>query len=86
MAEDLNSSKTDGTEHKRHHHHHHHHDDSTSSGEHQHHHHHHHHHSSVKAVTGRKLRRIPWLEGIGLIVVCLILFFVMVMCTKLIQP
>ncbi|MBR6192052.1 MAG: hypothetical protein IKQ68_07855 [Prevotella sp.] len=64
MAEDLNSSKTDGTEHK----------------------HHHHHHSSVKAVTGRKLRRIPWLEGIGLIVVCLILFFVMVMCTKLIQP
>jgi hypothetical protein len=39
----------------------------------------------VKAVTGSKLRRLPWLTGIGLVLVCLTVFFALVMCTKFVS-
>ncbi len=86
MADTLNNQdeKT-----KSHHHHHHHHSSSTSDAKDgttsSHHHHHHHHHHSVKAVTGSKLRRLPWLTGIGLVLVCLTVFFALVMCTKFVS-
>lgn len=80
MAENLNNGaeQKDST---RHHHHHHHHssaDGSSSS-------HHHHHHSSVRLVKGKRTGRLPWAEGLVLILVCVLLFFVIVMCSKLIS-
>ena len=81
MAENLNNGaeQKDST---RHHHHHHHHrssaDGSSSS-------HHHHHHSSVRLVKGKRAGRFPWAEGLGMILICLVLFFVIVMCTKLVS-
>ncbi len=80
MAENLNNGaeQKDST---RHHHHHHHHssaDGSSSS-------HHHHHHSSVRLVKGKRAGRLPWAEGLGMILICLVLFFVIVMCSKLIS-
>ncbi|MBQ8115432.1 MAG: hypothetical protein IJ145_04840 [Prevotella sp.] len=81
MAENLNNGaeQKDST---RHHHHHHHHrssaDGSSSS-------HHHHHHSSVRLVKGKRAGRLPWAEGLGMILICLVLFFVIVMCTKLVS-
>lgn len=80
MAENLNNGaeQKDST---RHHHHHHHHssaDGSSSS-------HHHHHHSSVRLVKGKRAGRLPWAEGLVLILVCVLLFFVIVMCSKLIS-
>ena len=83
MADTLNNQDEKTKSH--HHHHHHHHSSSTSDakdGTTSSHHHHHHHHHSVKAVTGSKLRRLPWLTGIGLVLVCLAVFFALVMCTK----
>ena len=80
MAENLNN----GAEQKntaQHHHHHHHH--SSSDGSSSSHHHHHHHHSSVRLVKGKRAGRLPWAEGLALILVCVLLFFVIVMCTKL---
>ncbi|MBR4269746.1 MAG: hypothetical protein IKQ47_08205 [Prevotella sp.] len=81
MAENLNNGaeQKDST---RHHHHHHHHrssaDGASSS-------HHHHHHSSVRLVKGKRAGRLPWAEGLGMILICLVLFFVIVMCTKLVS-
>ncbi|GEM_PF-2979304 len=80
MAENLNNGaeQKDST---RHHHHHHHHssaDGSSSS-------HHHHHHSSVRLVKGKRAGRLPWAEGLGMILICLVLFFVIVMCSKLVS-
>ncbi|MBQ7451670.1 MAG: hypothetical protein IJV60_03860 [Prevotella sp.] len=81
MAENLNNGaeQKDST---RHHHHHHHHrsstDGSSSSS-------HHHHHSSVRLVKGKRAGRLPWAEGLGMILICLVLFFVIVMCTKLVS-
>ena len=79
MAENLNNGaeQKDST---RHHHHHHHHssaDGSSSS--------HHHHHSSVRLVKGKRAGRLPWAEGLGMILICLVLFFVIVMCSKLVS-
>ena len=85
MADTLNNQDEKTKSH--HHHHHHHHSSSTSDakdGTTSSHHHHHHHHS-VKAVTGSKLRRLPWLTGIGLVLVCLAVFFALVMCTKFVS-
>lgn len=84
MAENLNNTGDERHEMHEHHHHHHHHHHSHSSkdGSSSH---HHHHHSSVRIVTGNRLRRIPWIEGISLIVICLALFFIMVMCTKFVS-
>ena len=86
MADTLNNQDEKTKSH--HHHHHHHHSSSTSDakdGTTSSHHHHHHHHHSVKAVTGSKLRRLPWLTGIGLVLVCLAVFFALVMCTKFVS-
>ena len=52
---------------------------------HHHHHHHHHHHSSVRLVKGKRAGRLPWAEGLGMILICLVLFFVIVMCSKLVS-
>ena len=79
MAENLNNNdeKKDG----RYHHHHHHHSsaDGSSSSR------HHHHHSSVRLVKGKRAGRLPWAEGLGMILICLVLFFVIVMCSKLVS-
>lgn len=80
MAENLNNGaeQKDST---RHHHHHHHHSsaDGSSSSR------HHHHHSSVRVVKGKRAGRLPWAEGLGMILICLVLFFVIVMCSKLVS-
>ena len=80
MAENLNNGaeQKDST---RHHHHHHHHSsaDGSSSSR------HHHHHSSVRLVKGKCAGRLPWAEGLGMILICLVLFFVIVMCSKLVS-
>ena len=78
MAENLNNGaeQKDST---RHHHHHHSSADGSSSS------HHHHHHSSVRLVKGKRAGRLPWAEGLVLILVCVLLFFVIVMCSKLIS-
>lgn len=80
MAENLNNGaeQKDST---RHHHHHHHHSsaDGSSSSR------HHHHHSSVRLVKGKRAGRLPWAEGLGMILICLVLFFVIVMCSKLVS-
>lgn len=83
MAENLNNNdeKNDGRYH--HHHHHHHHsssESSTSDGSSS-----HHHHSSVRVVKGRRSGRLPWAEGLVVILLCLVLFFVIVMCSKLVS-
>ena len=81
MAENLNNGaeQKDSTQHHHHHHHHHSLADGSSSS------HHHHHHSSVRLVKGKRAGRLPWAEGLGMILICLVLFFVIVMCTKLVS-
>ena len=81
MAENLNNGaeQKDSTRHHHHHHHHHSSADGSSSL------HHHHHHSSVRLVKGKRAGRLPWAEGLVLILVCVLLFFVIVMCSKLIS-
>lgn len=81
MAENLNNGaeQKDSTRHHHHHHHHHSSADGSSSS------HHHHHHSSVRLVKGKRAGRLPWAEGLVLILVCVLLFFVIVMCSKLIS-
>ena len=81
MAENLNNGaeQKDSTQHHHHHHHHHSSADGSSSS------HHHHHHSSVRLVKGKRAGRLPWAEGLVLILVCVLLFFVIVMCSKLIS-
>ena len=81
MAENLNNGaeQKDSTQHHHHHHHHHSSADGSSSS------HHHHHHSSVRLVKGKRAGRLPWAEGLGMILICLVLFFVIVMCTKLVS-
>lgn len=81
MAENLNNGaeQKDSTRHHHHHHHHHSSADGSSSS------HHHHHHSSVRLVKGKRAGRLPWAEGLGMILICLVLFFVIVMCSKLIS-
>ncbi len=88
MAENLNNTATmseqkdaEQTKSVKSEHHHHHHHSSSSDGHH--HHHHHHHHSGVKVVTGNNGRRLPWITGLGMILICVITFFVLVMCTKI---
>ena len=80
MAENLNNGaeQKDSTRHHHHHHHHHASADGSSSSR------HHHHHSSVRAVKGNRAGRLPWAEGLGMILICLVLFFVIVMCSKLV--
>jgi len=81
MAENLNNGaeQKDSTRHHHHHHHHHSSADGSSSS------HHHHHHSSVRLVKGKRAGRLPWAEGLGMILICLVLFFVIVMCSKLVS-
>lgn len=81
MAENLNNGaeQKDSTQHHHHHHHHRSSADGSSSS------HHHHHHSSVRLVKGKRAGRLPWAEGLVLILVCVLLFFVIVMCSKLIS-
>ena len=81
MAENLNNGaeQKDSTWHHHHHHHHHSSADGSSSSR------HHHHHSSVRLVKGKRAGRLPWAEGLGMILICLVLFFVIVMCSKLIS-
>ena len=81
MAENLNNNdeKKDGRYHHHHHHHHHSSADGSSSSR------HHHHHSSVRVVKGKRAGRLPWAEGLGMILICLVLFFVIVMCSKLVS-
>lgn len=80
MAENLNNGaeQNDSTRHHHHHHHHHSSADGSSSLR------HHHHHSSVRLVKGKRAGRLPWAEGLGMILICLVLFFVIVMCSKLV--
>ena len=80
MAENLNNGaeQKDSTRHHHHHHHHHSSADGSSSSR------HHHHHSSVRLVKGKRAGRLPWAEGLGMILICLVLFFVIVMCSKLV--
>lgn len=87
MAENLNNNdeKKDGRYHHHHHHHHSSSESSTSDGSSSHHHHHHHHHSSVRLVKGKRSGRLPWAEGLVVILLCLVLFFVIVMCSKLVS-
>lgn len=88
MDENLNKTEneTDGTDRRHHHHHssgrHHRHSSDGSSSEH--HHHHHHSHSGVRVVTGRDARRLPWKDGLMLIFVCIIMFLILVLCTRFI--
>ena len=81
MAENLNNGaeQKDSTRHHHHHHHHHPSADGSSSSR------HHHHHSSVRLVKGKRAGRLPWAEGLGMILICLVLFFVIVMCSKLVS-
>ena len=81
MAENLNNGaeQNDSTRHHHHHHHHHSSADGSSSSR------HHHHHSSVRLVKGKRAGRLPWAEGLGMILICLVLFFVIVMCSKLVS-
>ena len=81
MAENLNNGaeQKDSTRHHHHHHHHHSSADGSSSSR------HHHHHSSVRLVKGKRAGRLPWAEGLVMILVCVLLFFVIVMCSKLIS-
>ena len=81
MAENLNNGaeQKDSTRHHHHHHHHHSSADGSSSSR------HHHHHSSVRVVKGKRTGRLPWAEGLGMILICLVLFFVIVMCSKLVS-
>ncbi len=81
MAENLNNGaeQKDSTRHHHHHHHHHSSADGSSSSR------HHHHHSSVRLVKGKRAGRLPWAEGLGMILICLVLFFVIVMCSKLVS-
>lgn len=81
MAENLNNGaeQKDSTRHHHHHHHHHSSADGSSSSR------HHHHHSSVRVVKGKRAGRLPWAEGLGMILICLVLFFVIVMCSKLVS-
>ena len=81
MAENLNNGaeQKDSTRHHQHHHHHHSSADGSSSSR------HHHHHSSVRLVKGKRAGRLPWAEGLGMILICLVLFFVIVMCSKLVS-
>ena len=81
MAENLNNGAEQNDSTRHHHHHHHHHssaDGSSSSRR-------HHHHSSVRLVKGKRAGRLPWAEGLGMILICLVLFFVIVMCSKLVS-
>lgn len=81
MAENLNNGAEQKNSTRHHHHHHHHHssaDGSSSSRR-------HHHHSSVRLVKGKRAGRLPWAEGLGMILICLVLFFVIVMCSKLVS-
>ena len=81
MAENLNNGAEQKDSTRPHHHHHHHHSsaDGSSSSR------HHHHHSSVRLVKGKRAGRLPWAEGLGMILICLVLFFVIVMCSKLVS-
>lgn len=81
MAENLNNGaeQKDSTRHHHHHHHHHSSADGSSSSR------RHHHHSSVRLVKGKRAGRLPWAEGLGMILICLVLFFVIVMCSKLVS-
>ena len=81
MAENLNNGAEQKNSTRHHHHHHHHHSsaDGSSSSR------HHHHHSSVRLVKGKRAGRLPWAEGLGMILICLVLFFVIVMCSKLVS-
>ena len=81
MAENLNNGaeQKDSTRHHHHYHHHHSSADGSSSSR------HHHHHSSVRVVKGKRAGRLPWAEGLGMILICLVLFFVIVMCSKLVS-
>ena len=81
MAENLNNGaeQKDSTRHHHHHHHHHSSADGSSSSRHR------HHHSSVRLVKGKRAGRLPWAEGLGMILICLVLFFVIVMCSKLVS-
>ena len=81
MAENLNNGaeQKDSTRHHHHHHHHHSSADGSSSSR------HHHHHSSVRLVKGKRAGRLPWAEGLGMILICLVLFFVIVICSKLVS-
>ena len=81
MAENLNNGaeQKDSTRHHHHPHHHHTSADGSSSSR------HHHHHSSVRLVKGKRAGRLPWAEGLGMILICLVLFFVIVMCSKLVS-
>ena len=81
MPENLNNGaeQKDSTRHHHHHHHHHSSADGASSSR------HHHHHSSVRLVKGKRAGRLPWAEGLGMILICLVLFFVIVMCSKLVS-
>jgi len=87
---DENLNKTEKTSDQTGHHHHssgrhHHHSSDGSSSEHHHHHHHHHHSSSgVKVVTGRDARKLPWKDGLLLILVSIIMFLILVLCTRFI--
>lgn len=87
MAENLNNNdeKKDGRYHHHHHHHHHSSSESSTSDGSSSHHHHHHHHSSVRVVKGKRSGRLPWAEGLVVILLCLVLFFVIVMCSKLVS-
>ena len=81
MAENLNNGAEQNDSTRHHHHHHHHHssaDGSSSSRR-------HHHNSSVRLVKGKRAGRLPWAEGLGMILICLVLFFVIVMCSKLVS-
>ena len=81
MAENLNNGaeQKDSTRHHHHHHLHHSSADGSSSSR------RHHHHSSVRLVKGKRAGRLPWAEGLGMILICLVLFFVIVMCSKLVS-
>ena len=81
MAENLNNGaeQKDSTRHHHHHHHHHSSADGSSSSR------RHHHNSSVRLVKGKRAGRLPWAEGLGMILICLVLFFVIVMCSKLVS-
>ena len=81
MPENLNNGaeQKDSTRHHHHHHHHHSSADGSSSSR------RHHHNSSVRLVKGKRAGRLPWAEGLGMILICLVLFFVIVMCSKLVS-
>ena len=85
MDENLNKTEKTSDQTGHHHHssgrHHHHSSDGSSS---EHHHHHHHSSSGIKIVTGRDARKLPWKDGLLLILVSIIMFLILVLCTRFI--